>query len=205
LLKALPSCQFSDGGSGSGSSSDSDSGFGYESDEGSLEEDLLCIEGSMIYKVESEEPVDLSDNQYIVINCIEDYCTSVTDYNDIESEDELLIYQYINGKVTKKKSFTYLDINEKKLITCNSDGACSLELNEGYYVNDVSKSTVTDSPLINIDENGDATPVDNVKAGNTYAGADYEVIECKTVSSMVKCTARLGRSGEIFVNSSELV
>jgi len=202
LLKALPSCQFSDGGSGSGSSSDSDSGFGYESDEGSLEEDLLCIEGSMIYKVESEEPVDLSDNQYIVINCIEDYCTSVTDYNDIESEDELLIYQYINGKVTKKKSFTYLDINEKKLITCNSDGACSLELNEGYYVNDVSKSTVTDSPLINIDENGDATPVDNVKAGNTYAGADYEVIECKTVSSMVKCTARLGRSGEIFVNSS---
>jgi hypothetical protein len=173
------------------------------SNEGSLEEDLLCLEGSVLYNVGSTEPVEgLIENEYIVINCLfDEECTRVMNYNEIDRDDDLLIYQYGNGKVTKKKSFTYLDTNEKKLITCNSEGACLLETNEGYYVNDVSKSSVIDSPLINID-NGDATTVYNVQAGNTYAGADYNVIECKTVSSMVKCTSRLGRLGEIFVNSA---
>jgi len=208
-VKELPTCEslIVTGGSDSGSGSCSLDQY-----------DSICIKGTLLYLSNGvcEEKIEIQSNKYIVMSCLEDeeetnsdqndqpYCIQITSGDEIDDDDEnLLIYKNgSDGKVIQIKNFNYVDSELKKLIVCKSNGACYSRTNEGYYVNDVNKSSITESPLIKVDENKNATAVTNVQAGNTYAGGDYKLIECKKVNSNVKCTSREGTIGEIFVNSA---
>jgi len=109
----------------------------------------------------------------------------------------IVLYYNDNGTIKQKTDFTYLDKTNKKLLICDSTGACTVQSTEGIYYVDTTKSNAK-TPLIQVTSTA-VTELTAVKDG-TYAAYDGKIITCTSATS---CTAAAGKVGEVYVNSAK--
>jgi hypothetical protein len=166
----------------------------------------VCITSSKdLYSSTTErcEKIELAVNTYYIFKDDSNGKYSKIEASTITSSDSLLIYSTNASSVLSQKTdFTYLSTADEKLITCASTGICTLQSTPGYYINDFSKSSENESPLIEVKSGGVAAAVDAKDKSVYFDSTSSKIIECTNKSTKVTCQAKDGTNGQIFVNAA---